>query len=148
MPLMMLPMAPGVELNLGNSLIPITRHGAAAADACWKATTAQALPYIAAGRAGDAGLLPAGHSLGRRPVQHESGAVPRKRTARSRPWLKHLMRDREDTPGVPQAVLCGVLILIVRFFMSFSLLRANEFVDFRGSRASSPSWSWCSRPPC
>ena len=31
MPLMMLPMSPGVELNLGNSLIPVTGDGAAAA---------------------------------------------------------------------------------------------------------------------
>ena len=49
MPLVILPMAPGVELNLGNSLIPRHRHRAAAANACSKATTWQALPYRRAG---------------------------------------------------------------------------------------------------
>ena len=37
LPMAVLPMSPGVELNLGNSLMPISGHGAAAEDACWKA---------------------------------------------------------------------------------------------------------------
>src|SRR3569623_3521496 len=40
-------------------------------------------------------------------------------------WLKHLLRDREDTPSAPAAVFCGVLILLVNFFMSFALRDAH-----------------------
>jgi sodium transport system permease protein len=36
-------------------------------------------------------------------------------------WFKHLLRDRGDTPSPAEAVLCGVLILLVRFFMNFAL---------------------------
>ena len=33
-------------------------------------------------------------------------------------WFRHLVRDREDMPTVGEAVLCGVLILVIRFFFS------------------------------
>src|SRR5262249_15630093 len=31
-------------------------------------------------------------------------------------WVRHLVRDRQDTPTAGEAVLCGVLLLIIRFF--------------------------------
>lgn len=31
-------------------------------------------------------------------------------------WLRHLVRDRGDTPTVAEALFCGVLLLIIRFF--------------------------------
>jgi sodium transport system permease protein len=34
-------------------------------------------------------------------------------------WLRHLVRDREDTPTFAQAILCGVLLLTIRFFAMF-----------------------------
>ena len=36
-------------------------------------------------------------------------------------WVKHLLRDREATPSFGEAMFCGVLILMIKFFMSFSL---------------------------
>jgi sodium transport system permease protein len=33
-------------------------------------------------------------------------------------WLRHLVRDREDLPTIGEAVLCGVLLLVIRFFFS------------------------------
>ena len=45
-------------------------------------------------------------------------------------WLKHLLRDRGDTPSVPEAVFCGVLILTIKFFMGFSLPPAEGFQAF------------------
>src|SRR5258707_6512067 len=33
-------------------------------------------------------------------------------------WIRHLVRDREDLPTAGQAVLCGVLLLVIRFFFS------------------------------
>ncbi len=44
-------------------------------------------------------------------------------------WFKSLLRDREDTPTVPAAVFCGVLILMVRFFMSFALQKQDDLAQ-------------------
>jgi sodium transport system permease protein len=33
-------------------------------------------------------------------------------------WLRHLMRDRDDVPTASEAVFCGVLLLVIRFFFS------------------------------
>ena len=44
-------------------------------------------------------------------------------------WLKHLRRDREDTPSFAQAMFCGILILLIRFFMGFSLPAPHSFHD-------------------
>jgi sodium transport system permease protein len=40
-------------------------------------------------------------------------------------WFKHLLRDREDTPNVAEALFCGVLILLIKFFMGFALRAPN-----------------------
>lgn len=36
-------------------------------------------------------------------------------------WLRHLVRDRQDTPTVAEALLCGVLLLIIRFFAGLTM---------------------------
>jgi sodium transport system permease protein len=36
-------------------------------------------------------------------------------------WIRHLRRDREDTPNTAAAVMCGMLILSTYFFMSLVL---------------------------
>ena len=45
-------------------------------------------------------------------------------------WLRHLLRDRQPTPTVAAAVCCGVLILVINFFMSFSLTMPDGFGGF------------------
>ena len=45
-------------------------------------------------------------------------------------WLRHLLRDRGDTPSVAEAMFCGVLILLIRFFMSFRCDPSETFGDF------------------
>jgi sodium transport system permease protein len=34
------------------------------------------------------------------------------------PWIRQLVRDRQDTPSVGQALFCGALLLVIRFFFS------------------------------
>ena len=46
-------------------------------------------------------------------------------------WFKHLLRDRDDTPSVSEAVFCGVLILMIWFFMSFALAVADDVCRIR-----------------
>jgi sodium transport system permease protein len=46
-------------------------------------------------------------------------------------WIVHLVRDRGDTPSLPQALLCVAVILVVQFFISVALsARAAEPMDF------------------
>ena len=78
LPLMMLPMLPATELDLGFALIPLSGLmlllRALIEGQYW-----EALRYQRAGDRRDRGLLPAGDPLGHRPVQQRIGPVPRKR---------------------------------------------------------------------
>ena len=119
MPLTILPMSPGVELNLGNSLIPVTgmvlllrtllegNYASAALPMFrrwWRVTLTCCL--LAVRWAAD---------------QFNSESVLFRESERLDMglWLRNLLRDREDTPSVAEAVFCGVLILMIKFFMSF-----------------------------
>ena len=82
MPLMMLPMAPGAELNLGNSLIPVTGVVLLLMSLV-QGNYAEVLRYVVPVCVRDADLLPSGDPLGRVSVQPGVGAVPRERAARS-----------------------------------------------------------------
>ena len=44
-------------------------------------------------------------------------------------WVKHLLRDREATPSFAEAMFCGVLILLIRFFLGFALSTNNGGPD-------------------
>jgi len=45
-------------------------------------------------------------------------------------WLRHLWRDRQPTPTVAAAVSCGVLILVINFFVGSSLAMPGGFGGF------------------
>ncbi len=130
MPLMILPMSPGVELNLGNSLIPVTGVvlllRAVIEGQYW-----QALPY----------LLPvAGVTLGccllairwaEDQFNRESVLFRESERLDLGRWLTHMFRDRADTPTLAQGLLCIVVVLIVQFFVNLSLsARAGMGTDF------------------
>ena len=35
-------------------------------------------------------------------------------------WLKHVIRERRETPSISEAMLCATLLLVIRFFASFA----------------------------
>jgi sodium transport system permease protein len=41
-------------------------------------------------------------------------------------WVRHLLRDRDETPSVAEALLCSVLILTAYFFLTTSLSDSPE----------------------
>ena len=120
MPLMMLPLSPGVELTLGNSLIPVTGVvlllRSVIEGQYW-----QALPY----------LLPVGVVTlsccllairwAEDQFNRESVLFSESERLDLGRWLTHLFRDRADTPTLAQAILCIVVVSIVQFFVSLSL---------------------------
>ena len=132
MPLVILPMAPGVELTLGNSLIPVTGV-VLLLRAMLEGNYWHALPYVA-----PVAIVTLGCCLWaiRWAVdQFNSESVLFRESERLDIglWLRHLLRDRGDTPSTAMAIFCGVLILLVQFFMNFavqaSMPEAKDFHD-------------------
>jgi len=120
MPLMILPMAPGVELTLGNSLIPVTGV------VLWLKTMLegnymQGLVYAApvAGVTSICGLLAIRWAVDQ--FNRETVLFRESERLDLRLWLQHLLRDRAPTPSLGEAIFCFVLILLVQFFIRTAL---------------------------
>lgn len=115
MPLMMLPMAPGAELDLGNSLIPVT-GGVLLLKNLVQGNYAEVLRYA----------LPVClvtliccHLAIRWAVyqfNQESVLFREGERLDLRRWLLHLVRDRRDTPSLAEAIFAVVLIYVIQFF--------------------------------
>ncbi len=129
MPLVVLPMAPGVELNLGTSLIPISGmvlllRGILEGN-YWQ--VAQYLPIVAAVTLGACVL-----SIRWAIEQFNSESVLFQAGERLdvRLWLRRLLRDRQPTPSVAAAATCSVLILLANFYLSMSQTMPEGFGGF------------------
>ncbi len=120
MPLMMLPMAPGTELNLGNSLIPITGVVLLVMSLV-QGDFAEALRYAVP----VCGVtLICCHLAIRWAVyqfNQESVLFSESERLDPRRWIVHLIRDRRDTPSLAEAFFCVVLIFVVKFFMEIAI---------------------------
>ena len=126
MPLVIVPMAPGVELTLGNSLIPVTGI-VLLLRSFVEGDYAHALPFVPPVVAVTIGccLLAIRWAVD----QFNSETVLFRESERLdlRVWLWRLLRDCEPTPSVAEAVLCGVLILVIKFFLGFALAAPSDF---------------------
>ena len=129
MPLVILPMLPAVEMDLGNSLIPVTgvtlllksliegQYGEAlryafpvisvTAICCWLAT------------------LWAIHQF-----QDENVLFHESEQFDLRGWLVHLVRDRGPIPTVGQAFLCAISLLLLRFGATLTMSMATDWNGF------------------
>ena len=129
MPLVILPMAPGVELNLGNSLIPITGV-VLLLRALLEGNYWAVLPYVpvVVGVTMFCCLLAIRWATN----QFNSESVLFRESERWGVglWVRHLVRDRGATPSLAEAMSCGVLILLIKFFMSFALVTPQTFAGF------------------
>ncbi|MBA4018033.1 MAG: CPBP family intramembrane metalloprotease domain-containing protein [Pirellula sp.] len=129
MPLVILPMAPGIELNLGMSLIPVSGV-VLLLKLMLEGQYWEVLRYIlpVAAVTGACCLLAIRWAVD----QFNSENVLFRESERGGlgTWFRHLLRDREDTPSVAGSVFCGVLILTIYFFMNFSLQMEPSFFGF------------------
>jgi sodium transport system permease protein len=115
LPLMMLPMLPAAELDLGYALIPLSGLMLllrALIEGQYLEALRYSLPVV--GVTAVCCLLAIRWAID----QFNNEAVLFRESERFGLglWLRHLVRDRLDTPTVGEALLCGVLLLIVRFF--------------------------------
>jgi sodium transport system permease protein len=129
MPLTILPMAPGVELNLGNSLIPVTGV-VLLLRAMLEGNYLAALPYVPL--VGAVTLVCCWLAIRWATNQFNTESVLFRESERWDVglWVKHLLRDREATPTVAEAMFCGIMILMIRFFLNFAMVVPDDFRDF------------------
>ncbi len=132
MPLILLPMAPGVELNLGNSLIPVTGimlllRSALTGD---YGPALQYAPIVAI-----VTLLACLMAIRWAVDQFNSETVLFHESERLDLglWLRHLRRDRKPTPTVAAAVCCAVVILVADFFIGLTQTMPENFRGLIGS---------------
>jgi sodium transport system permease protein len=129
MPLTILPMAPGVELNLGNSLIPITGV-VLLLRAALEGSYLELLPYLPVVVLVTLGCCLLAIRWATDQFNSESVMFRESERWGVRLWLRHLVRDRGPTPSLAEALSCGVLILLIKFFMNFVLPMPASFADF------------------
>ncbi len=129
MPLMILPILPASELDLGNSLIPVTGMLLllrTLMEGQFGAALLYAVPVL--GVTLGCCLLAIRWAVS----QFNNESVLFRESERWSPqlWFKHLLRDREETPSVSMAVLCGIVLLVIRFFVNFLIPQPNSWAQF------------------
>ncbi len=118
LPLMLLPMLPQTELDLGFAIIPITGLMLLVRtliEGQYVEALRYAIPVI--GVTAVCCLLAIRWAIDQ--FNNESVLFRESERLDLGLWLKHLVRDRLDTPTIGEAVLCGVLLLVIRFFSNF-----------------------------
>ena len=126
MPLMILPMSPGVELTLGNSLIPLTGL-VLLLRSLLEGEYLEALPFVPPVVLVTLVCCVLAVRWAIDQFNKESVLFRESERVDLGHWLRHLMRDRQDTPSAAEALFCGVLILVIQFFMSFALPIPTSF---------------------
>jgi sodium transport system permease protein len=120
MPLMMLPMAPGAELDLGNSLIPVTGV-VLLLRSLVQGDYAESLRYLLP--VCMVTLLCCLLAIRWAVYQFNQESVLFRESERLdlRRWIVHLVRDRRDTPSLAEAIFGVVLIYVVQFFTNLAI---------------------------
>jgi len=125
MPLAILPMTPGVELTLGNSLIPVTNVvlllRTLLEGNSWEALRLAA-PVV--GMTLVCCLLAIRWAVDQ--FNQESVLFRESERLDVGLWLRHLFHERQPTPNVAMALFCGMVILMARFFVMLGAGPAGE----------------------
>ena len=115
MPLVMLPMMPGVSLSVGTCIVPVT-GAVLLSRALVEGEYREALihaPFVVAVTA-FACLLAVRWAV--RQFESESVMFRENERFEISAWLRHLWRDRGQTASSSEALLCGMIILVALFF--------------------------------
>jgi sodium transport system permease protein len=129
MPLVVLPMSPGVELNFGNSLIPVTGV-VLLLRSLLEGQYLEVLPYAPVVVLVTLGCCLLAIRWATNQFNSEGVLFRESERWGVSLWLRHLVRDRAPTPSFAEAMFCGFLILVIKFFMGFGLSTPRSFADF------------------
>jgi sodium transport system permease protein len=129
MPLVVLPMAPGVELSLGNALVPVSGI-VLLLKALLEGSYHQALQFLPAVLA--ITFLSCWLAVRWAVEQFNSESVLFRESERFSVglWFRHLRRDRGPLPSAAEALFCGVVILVLSFVFRASAASPQDFNDF------------------
>ncbi|MEZ6071384.1 MAG: ABC transporter permease subunit/CPBP intramembrane protease [Pirellulales bacterium] len=128
-PLVMLPMAPNVDLNLGNSLIPITGVMLLMRTMI-EGDYLAALPYVVPVVAVTLGCCLLALQWAVDQFNSESVLFREGERFQLRLWLRQMLRDREDTPTAFAALFCGLVIILLRFVLGLVYAPPRGANDF------------------
>lgn len=129
MPLIIMPMIPSVQLELGTSIIPVTGVmlllrsliEAEYVDVLWYFLPVTVVTITCC-------LLAIRWAIDQ--FNNESVLFRESERLDVRLWCRHLVRDRGETPTVVLAFLCGLFLLLIRFFASLVSARPTGWHDF------------------
>jgi sodium transport system permease protein len=129
MPLVVLPMSPGAQLNLGYSLIPVTGI-VLLLKSLLEGNYLTALQYAPAviGVTFVACLLAVRWAIDQ--FNSESVLFSGSERFDLRLWLRHLYVDRKPTPTVAGAVFCAALILMLKFLVGLAIVPDKSMSGF------------------
>ena len=130
LPLMMLPMLPTTELDLGFALIPLSGLMLllrTLIEGQYVDALRFSLPVI--GVTAVCCLLAIRWAIDQ--FNNESVLFRENERFGLGLWVRHLVRDRQDTPTAGEAILCGVLLLVIRFFFSLVVPAQNTLARTR-----------------
>jgi sodium transport system permease protein len=128
MPLMILPMAPGVELTFGNSLIPLTGL-VLLLRSLLEGQYLEALPFVPPVVLVTFVCCVLALRWAIEQFNKENVLFRESERVDLGLWLRHLVRDRQDTPSAAEALFCGVLILVIEFFIGLSTAPPQTLSD-------------------
>lgn len=116
LPLMILPLLPATDLDLGTSLIPITGVMLvlrSAIEGHYFEALRYVIPVVAV--TGICCLF----AIRWAAAQFNNESVLFRESERwgLKLWVRHVVRDRGETPTAGEAILCGLMLLVIVFFM-------------------------------
>ncbi len=129
MPLMMLPMMPAAKLDLGTSLIPVSGLMLMLRGLI-EGQYAQVAPY--AGPVVGVTLVCCWLAIRWVVIQFNSESVIFRPSERFSVgvWLKQSIQERHELPLAGHALLCGLLILVLKFFVSLGASSPDSWLQF------------------
>ena len=129
LPLMMLPMLPAAKLDLGTSLIPVSGLMLLLRGLI-EGQYQETMPFV--GPVCAVTLVCCWLAVRWVVKQFNSESVlfrPSERFGLAT-WIKHVMRERHDLPSVGHAVLCGIIILVLKFFVGMVIESPTSWGSF------------------
>jgi sodium transport system permease protein len=129
LPLMMLPMMPSAELDLGMSLIPVTGVMLllrSLIEGQYIEALRYAVPVL--GVTSICCLLAIRWAVDQ--FNNESVLFRESERWGLGIWVRHLVRERSNTPSLGEAIFCGVLLLVIRFFAAFLVGMPEDWSGF------------------
>lgn len=134
MPLLLLPLLPSVELDLGTSLLPVTGLVLLLRQ-LMEHDFRQALIFLAPVTLVTCACCWGAIRWAVDQFNNESVLFRESELFSLQRWAAQLMRDRLPTPTAAQAVLCALVIILVRFFAGMSTRAPEDWASFAHTAA-------------